>query len=57
MLLQRGLEIPHLPLDRLGKLQDPAGEQGPVPPQGDLEQCPEKVELNQLSLEQPTTNE
>ena len=40
MLLQRSLEVPHLPLDRLGKLEDPPGEQGPVPPQRDLEQRP-----------------
>ena len=46
MLFQRGLEIPHLPLDRLGKLQDPAGEQGPVLPQRDLEQGPDSVGFN-----------
>ena len=40
MLPQGCLKVPNLPLDRLGQLEDPAGEQGPVLPKDDLEEGP-----------------
>ena len=38
MLPQRRLEVPHLPLDGLGELENPSGQQRRVLPKDDLEE-------------------